>query len=417
MFGKLRSLFASKAPPPIDPREAFATEVEAYLRSLPDVTEATRAPEGYAFDVVTPAKRWRIYLDNAFAETRELSPEARQEKIAFFFAPEARHDPVDDEREETWDSACETFVPVLRGATYGLEMWLQKPRAEFVRRPFLPFVDRIVAMDRLRSMVFVSRGTVERWEVDEGQVFDAADARVPLLADPSVDIYDVTHGPLWVVTTNDTYESSRLLVPGWLASFRGKVQGRPIAIAPERSTLMVGGDARPDMVERLLEKAEREFGASNRRLSPAPYTVDDEDRVVPYVRPEADALGIKVKLAHERLAAYEYGHQKEALEGAYAKAGPDVFVASYRVYGAEGAMPRSLCVWTQGIRSYLPRTDRVAMVVPGDREGEPAKVTVEVAFEAVVDRLTAVPGLHPPRYETGSFPGQSELTALTIPRT
>ena len=81
-------------------------------------------------------------------------------------------------------------------------------------------------------------------------------------------------------------------------------------------------------------------------------------------------------------------------------------------------MPRSLCVWTQGIRSYLPRTDRVVMMVPGDREGEPPKATAEVAFEAVAERLTAVPGLHPPRYETtGSFPGQSELTALAIPRT
>jgi hypothetical protein len=34
----------------------------------------------------------------------------------------------------------------------------------------------------------------------------------------------------WLVSSNDMYESSRLLLPGWLASFGGKVSGRPVAI-------------------------------------------------------------------------------------------------------------------------------------------------------------------------------------------
>src|SRR5271165_1198593 len=95
-------------------------------------------------------------------------------------------------------------------------------------------------------------------------------------------------------------------------------------IVPERATLMVGGDGRPEMIERLLDKAEREFAASNRRLSPAIYTADDAGKIVPYARPAGDPLAMKVTIAHEKLAIYEYGQQREALDKLYEKNGPDV---------------------------------------------------------------------------------------------
>ena len=276
MMKQLRSLLGSKPPPPADPKELFAAEVEAFLRTAAGVKKVTRVPGDFAFEVVTSSGSRRAFLENAFTESREMSPDERRAKIAFFFSAVGG-----DEQNETWETARETFVPVLRGATYGMELWMAQPTAAVLRRPFLPHVDILVAMDRTTSMSFVSNGTVERWKVEEREVFEAAAVRVPLLAGAGVELYDETHGPLWIVTSNDTYESSRLLVPGWLASFRGRVEGNPIAIIPERATLMVGGDGRPEMVERLLDKAGREFAASNRRLSPALYTADDSGKVVP----------------------------------------------------------------------------------------------------------------------------------------
>jgi hypothetical protein len=39
-------------------------------------------------------------------------------------------------------------------------------------------------------------------------------------------------GPLQIVASSDTYESSRLVVPAWLASFRSKGEGEPVGIIP-----------------------------------------------------------------------------------------------------------------------------------------------------------------------------------------
>jgi hypothetical protein len=406
MLKQFRSLFGRKPTAATDPKELFAGEVEEFLRSLANVSDVKRAPDAFAFDVIVSGGARRAYLDNAFAESREMSPEQRREKIAFFFATI-----VEEKQTESWEAARATFVPVLRGATYGMELWTKNPGVAFVRKPFLPFVDVVVAIDRPTSMSFVSKALVSQWKVEDRDVFDAAEARMPVLANPRVDLYDKTHGPLWIVATEDTYESSRLLVPGWLASFRGKVDGNPLAIIPQRAMLMVGGDGRREMVERLIDAAEREFGASNRRLSPALYSVDAAGSVVPYARAEGDDLANKVKIAHEKLALYEYRQQTEALDKHHESSGVDVFVGNYKVFENEGSL-RSLCVWTQGVRSYLPKTDRVVLV-PGDKAGSEPKATVEVSFDAIRGRLQQVPDLHPPRFETtGAFPSESELRLL-----
>lgn len=409
MLKSVRSLFGSKESSPADPRELFATEVEHVLRGVPNVTDVRRVPGAFAFDVQTSEGPRRVFLGNAFAESRELSPQARRDRILHFFGTVG-----DEEGNEPWESARKTLVPVLRSATFVMGLSLDEHDAAPLRRPYLPYVDVLVVIDRPTSMSFVTRHAVERWKIEEREVFETAASHWPLLAGAKVELYDDSHGPLWIVTANDDYESSRLLVPGWLASFRGKVEGNPVAIIPQRSNLMIGGDGRPEMISRLCDTAEREFEASTHRLSTAIYTVDETGAVVPYAPSTGDGLGINVQIAHEKLAIHEYGRQKEALDARNAARGVDVYVAEYRVRMLhEDAPPRSSSIWIQGIRSYLPRSESVILAVPGDGRGAEPKLTLQVPFEAVANRLTRVSGLHPPRFETtGPFPSDKELRLL-----
>jgi hypothetical protein len=62
---------------------------------------------------------------------------------------------------------------------------------------------------------------------------------------------------------------------------------------------------------------------------------------------------------------------------------------------------------------YLPRTERVMVLVLADQRGAEPKAAVEVPFEAIENRLTPVPNLHPVRFETtGAFPSEEELSVL-----
>jgi hypothetical protein len=179
--------------------------------------------------------------------------------------------------------------------------------------------------------------------------------------------------------------------------------------------LLVGGDARPEMVERLLDMADREFAASNRRISPGLYTVDGEGRVIPFLRKAGEPLAERLKVAHLKLALYEYEEQKNALDQHHQTSGLDVFVASLKAFQSPGVLPRSICYWTQGVRTWLPESERVLLVVlEADERGEQkVRRSVEVPFDRLAERLTLVPGVHPSRWETtGAFPGEAELDAL-----
>ena len=165
------------------------------------------------------------------------------------------------------------------------------------------------------------------------------------------------------------------------------------------------------MIEHLLDKAEREFVASTRRLSPALYTADGNGKVVPYERAGNGQVATKIRIAHEKLAIHEYENQRSLLDRMHADCGKDVFVASYTSLTSPSGEVESLGVWTRGIPTYLPRTQWIVLVVPLGK-GTKVKRTIKLPFKAVEDRLRPLPYMHPARYETGTFPTDTELTAL-----
>jgi hypothetical protein len=102
----------------------------------------------------------------------------------------------------------------------------------------------------------------------------------------------------------------------------------------------------------------------------------------------------------------------DALDKLHEQDGAAVFVATYLVFeNASDAASRSVSIWTKGVRSYLPRTEKVMLVVPSDDAGATKpKLSLEVPFEAVEAWLARVPGLHPAGFETpAEFPGEEEL--------
>ncbi|WP_426755660.1 DUF1444 family protein [Myxococcus sp. Y35] len=384
-------------------------QVEALLRADPTVEKVVRRTGDYGLDISRAGSNCTLYLDNLFADTRELPPEQRVQLIQRYLRA-LWQEPPDS---LPWEQARELLLPVLRASTFSMSLHPQpEPDRELVGRRTLPFLRELLVMDLTESAMFVQRRHLEKWGVTEDEAFDAAHANLARLPDEGVELYDEEHGPLWSVETRDTYETSRLLRPGFLASFAGRVEGRPIAILPERSMLLIGGDARPEMVARLTESAEREYAAASRCLTPAMYTVDDAGRVVPYRHPGQDALANRVRLAHVRLALEEYSAQKESLDARHQAQDVDIFVASYSATARKrDELPISWCVWPPDTDALLPETDLVAV--------HPSKDSEEFFMVpwAEVQRIaggcfTPVPELWPPRHRTTGQPSPEMLAQL-----
>jgi hypothetical protein len=398
---------AANEVPRVDPREHFLHQAETLLREDPAVEKVERHPEAYGLNVTRAGQHGSVFLENLFSETRELPPAERAHVLKRFLAQLWQEGPD----QYTWEEARERLLPVLRTATFGMPQGNpSEPDPELVGRHSLPFCLELLVLDLPESTMFVQRRHLAEWGTDEDAAFAAAHANLAALGDAGVELYDTTPGPIWTVDTGDTYETSRLLRPGFLASFAGKVEGRPIAILPERSTLLIAGDAHPATVARLCESAEREYEAATRRLSPALYTVDDAGRVVPYLRPGNDALASRVRLAHVRFALGEYTAQKEALDRAHAARGEDIFVASLSALARnKDERPMTWCVWAHDVHALLPRSDVVAVST-----GPKAffMVTWAQVERLAPGCLVPEPGLWPPRFRTTTWPAPEALERL-----
>lgn len=385
---------------PASPRDHFAAEVEACLRQLPQVS-TVKARDDFALDVtITGGGVHTVFMENTFHETRDMSPDERMVRISRLVSG------IGQEEELDWESAKERLVPLVRACTVFAGV-VPDADKQPLSRVVLPFLVETVVIDSEANMRYVTPSTVEEWGVDPETVFRHAQENAERFFDvDDAEIYEQKDdSTIWHVTRDDSYESSRLLLPGWLASFRGKVNGNPVAIVPERAKLFVAGDGDVLCLERLLDMAEREYAASRRSISPAMYTVDDTGAVIPLALPDKHPLRNPVALGHARLALAEYDIQQKVLQKDREE---DVFVASYVAVQREDGTITSYSTWTDGVPTWLPKTDDVALV-----GGNPEDPTVlRVPWEAMEGMLRELPDVYPPRFETGDWPDAADLEKL-----
>lgn len=416
LFGRKAPPMEPPVPPPpapevneartVDPREYLLKQVESLLREDPKVEGVERHPESYGLHITRSGRQGSVFLDNLYADTREMPPEARVQVIQRFL----RSLWMEGAEKLPWEETQHRLLPVLRASTFGMAQLSQlEPDRELVGRRTLPFLLELLVVDLPESAMYVQRRHLQEWGTDEEAAFATAHANLARL-DDGVELYDGEPSPIWSVDSGDTYETSRLLQPGFLASFTSRVEGRPIAILPERSTLLIAGDANPATVARLCESGEREYGAASRRLTPALYTVDDAGRVVPYVRPGNEALDQRVRLAHVRFAMAEYLAQKEALDKLHESREGAPYVANLgAVARKKDERPVTWCVWSQDVKALLPRADLVALNLGPEDFFMVPWADVERLAPGL---LAPAPELWPPRHLTTAWPTPDVLERL-----
>ncbi len=409
VWEKVRHFLGSNTSPtePASPRELFAAEVEAVIRQSPTVTAVRRKPGEYAFVVSRGDQEHTLFLDNVFAETRDLDPERRRELVARV----VRIADAPDATAMSWDEVRAKLAPLLR--TPSLFASVEEPTTDRlpIRRPFAPFLIECVGIDSDDGIAYATPYAIGKWGVEPSDVFAAATENGRAYFVDDVALFD-PHAPypIWHVSRDDSYESSRILVPGWLASFADKVSGRPVAIVPHRSMLIVGGDGDERCLRRLMDTAKGEFKASPRRISPALYTVDNDGDVVPLALSAGHPLAADVALGHIMAATDQYSDQKHQLEQ---RVDEEAFVAPYTGVRGKDGSAFSYTMWSRDVPSLLPRADQVALVfAPGVKGGETLFVPWEALVQIASDCFVQEPDLDPPRWRTIRWPEEPALEKL-----
>jgi hypothetical protein len=406
-----------------DERAAFRQElIDLLLERLGEVAGAPRlqiekdANDPLVFSVpLESGTRVRCNLHPLHAETRDLDPEERalrlERHVRGFIAGLSGDSNPDTPPD--WEQVQGRLVPVLRALQQYSSI---PPAARPPGRRFDAGLIETAVIDFADTMQQISPQLLTKWGKTLDEVLAVAVSSLRSATSPKdvERLYDDAPTPIWHVARSDDYQSSRLLLPSWLASFRGKVNGRPIAIVPDRSTCIVAGDGDVDTVGRLIEIARSVYKESPRSISPIVYTIDAKDAVVPLTLPAGHPHHAGLRENRYHLLACEYGAQVQTLKQELAERGEDRYVAKYMVVeGGSGLM--SVTTWAKGADSLLPVTEVIAFAVQ-DPDDESEWTYLQVPYAAVEelagDCWESVPGLDPPRLRTLHWPSDETMDAL-----
>ena len=263
---------------------------------------------------------------------------------------------------QEWGQVAPLLRPVLRGsATPGAPL----------RRPALPFLSEFVVVDQPDTMTYVTPAQSATWRVSATRIHDTARANLE-----GAVLEGAATGPTVIrfVDDGDSYWTSHLLLPGWLARLAGQVGGTPVAFAPERGTLLVAADG-SDHLPGLFTQAEEFYLRSARGLTPMAYVSDASGCTVPYSAPPGHPLHELVRRAERVLAMHEYAKQAAT---APAEMAPLTIADGWR----------TRTVVKDG--ELLPEADEVDI---GDRV---------VPWTEIEGTLNRVEGLDPPRWRRPS---------------
>jgi len=142
--------------------------------------------------------------------------------------------------------------------------------------------------------------------------------------------------------------------------------------------------------------------------------VTGDDEWVPFLPGRSHPHHQKFKLLQVKTIGGGYGDQADALNALHEKTGKDIFVASFSaLQKKETGEVRSYCVWSEGVVSFLPRTDDIFFFRPtGSEEGDVVATAPWGKAEAVLGDLMKPVGLYPERYLVEAFPSDEQLDAF-----
>ncbi len=320
----------------------------------------------------------------------------------------------DNDEAMDWEHIRPLLRPLVRSITQLEEVmlhhaeqegWDASPLRLQYRRLSEECVE-LLAVDHPDHTATLTRGPEEAWGIDFEQAL--AIARTNLRQSPDVPFVEVMPG-VYQAAWADAYDSSRALLPDLL--HRVPVAGLPVFMLASRDVLLVAGEGDLQGQAHMLELAAIAF--NDGRVISWEVLRYDEGRLHAHTLATAE-LRERQRLLQLELNANNYAQQKQSLDRVHEKHAEDVFVANFMIHTEE---QRSLCVWTDGVASSLPRTDRIVLMTPVDgQESEMLVVDWEQA-QPVLGHLLREDSRHiyPPRYLTLGFPDaqlRAQLQAL-----
>lgn len=390
-------------------KDAFANLVMEGVRRAGETRELVYDEE--QFRVHPAGEAWPLMnLSNLYAEFRAADGPVREKvlKVAVrnWFA---------DRRElpEMFEDVHPDLLPSVRSRSYSEFTRLQlaiagSEDAAWPRHVVGEHLAVSLVYDLPDSMRHIQQRDLDDWGVTYYEALEAARdnlAQLPaqVLANPEQGVY--------ISASGDNYDASRLILLDLIRRF--DVQGDPVAMVPNRDTLLVTGAENQAGLAAIIAIAEKTL-EQPRPISGFAFRLV-EDEWTCWLPPANHVHFGHLHKLHLQSLGQEYAEQKSLLDELHEKQNKDVFVASYNVIQERtSGQLSSYSLWTEGVDTLLPRTERVIFLQPdGSEQG--GKIAAYADWDRVCDAvgdLLEPTDEYPQRYRARDFPTAAVLQSL-----
>jgi hypothetical protein len=311
----------------------------------------------------------------------------------------------DDARQDVLLGVRNRAVYEIARLTVGRE---DGPKFDWPYRVLAESLGVGLVYDLPESMMQVQQHTLDQWKTTFDEAFEVALGNLGQISRHGL---ERAAPGVWVSPWRDNYDPSRMLLLDFIRHH--KVAGDPVVMVPNRDTLLLAGSGDEGALGRLVAMAEEAY-EQPRSITGMAYRLTGDGEWVPFLPGGSHPHHQKFKLLQVKTIGGGYGDQADALNALHEKTGKDIFVASFSaLQKKETGEVRSYCVWSEGVVSFLPRTDDIFFFRPrGSEEGDVVATAPWGRAQAVLGDMMKPVGLYPERYLVEAFPSDEQLAAL-----
>ncbi len=312
------------------------------------------------------------------------------------------------ELPEEYEDARPDLLPAVRTRSFFELMRLQQEvegNRDLETPPFQEIGDHLlvsVVYDLPELMRSISRQSLEDWGIGFYEAMETARANLEEMQFAFASLGTQVYASV----TGDNYDASRLLLLDFVNKL--ELEGDPVAVVPNRDTLLITGADDTEGLVMVADLAERALDKP-RPLNAIPLRLTDGEWVTWRPDPSHPAAG-KLRLLEVKSFYSEYAEQKSLLDALHERNGIDRFVASYTAIETKDGRVLSYSVWSQDVESMLPETHEV-IFYSADEERLVARGEWSRVWEIVGDLMQPM-DIYPKRYLVTEFPSAEQLAKI-----
>ncbi|MEI8374165.1 MAG: DUF1444 family protein [Planctomycetota bacterium] len=388
----------------IPDKNEFAQLVITRLQEAGVIGEITYDPEKFMISEAGE-KQSILFLHNAYQEYCSLPQEDRPQSLRQYVRAWIQ---AHKSAPEEYADIQSDILPAVRSRSFfesaRLRMIVDGNEDTYLQYQTLgDDLGLGLVYDMPDSMRPISNKEIDLWGVTFYEALESA-------RDNLRQLHPMIVGPeegegIYIFTTNDGYDCSRLIILDLIRQFQ--VKGDYIAMVPGREMLIVAGSEDTPGLEAMIALAKKSFEQPRAVSGTALRLVGDgwESWM-----PEADhPLYDEFRKIHMQSMGQNYAEQKDLLDTLNKQTGEDLFVASFSAMEhKDTGNLRSYCVWSKNTISLLPVAERIVL---GGPDQAPFMAPWEKVVEIAGDLMTPM-GIYPERYRVDGFPSADQLAAM-----